>query len=75
MHAIEDKQRVLFVCPFYTAIREQHSFLSDGICLFLERNADQMSGAARYIHVCFHARMCNESHLAAHPELEVILIY
>ena len=35
----------------------------------LERNADQMPLVAHYIHLCFHARMSDESHLAAQPEL------
>ncbi|DBA66314.1 TPA: hypothetical protein ACH3X2_002563 [Trebouxia sp. C0005] len=37
--------------------------------LFLERNADQMSLVAHYIHLCFQARMSDESHLAPHPGL------
>ena len=39
------------------------------IRLFLERNAAQMSGVARYIHLCFQARMSDESRLAPHPRL------
>ena len=34
-----------------------------------ERNADQMPSVACYIHLCFHARMSDESHLAPHPGL------
>ena len=30
----------------------------------LERNADQMPLVAHYIHLCFHARTSDESHLA-----------
>ena len=39
------------------------------IRLFLERNAAQMSCVAQYIHLCFQARMSDESHLAPHPGL------
>ena len=52
-----------------------HSFLfeydQDGICLFFKRKGDKMSGVARYIQVCFHARMSNESHLAARLACEL----
>ena len=64
---------VVFDCPLNTVIQEQHSFLfghdQSSICLFLEDKTDQMPSDARYIHLCFHARMCNESHLAPHPGL------
>ena len=73
MQAAEDEQHLLFDCSLYTAIREQHSSLfghdHGSIRLFLERNADQMPSVACYIHLCFHASMSNESHLALHPAL------
>ena len=59
----------------YTGIREQYSFLfghdqlEGSIRLFLDRNADQMPRVARYFHLCFHARMSDESRLAPHPGL------
>ena len=39
------------------------------IRLLLERNADQMSLVAHYIHLCFEARKSDESHLAPQPGL------
>ena len=63
----------LFDCPFYTGIRQQHNVLfgpnQGSIRLFLERNADQMPLVALYIHLCFLARMSDESHLAPQPGL------
>lgn len=41
--------------------------LSTAWTLLLERNADQMSSASRYIHLCFQARMSDEPRLAPHP--------
>ena len=70
MNAVESEQHVLFECPHHTGIniRQQHTALfgSDqgSIRLFLERNADQMPLVTHYIHLCFHARMSDESHLA-----------
>ena len=68
MNAVETEQHFLFYCRLYTGIRQQHNavFFPDqgSIRLFLERNADQMPLVAHYIHLCFHARMSDESHLA-----------
>ena len=73
MQAVEDEQHFLFDCPLYKTIREQYAFLfgqdQGSIRLFLERNADQMSSFAQYIHLCFQARMSDESHLAPQPGL------
>ena len=73
MQAVEDEQHFLFDCPVYTGITEQYTFLfghdQGSLRLFLERNADQMPCVARYIHLCFHARMSDESHPARHPGL------
>ena len=73
MHAVEVEQHFLFDCPVYTAVRERRSFLlgydHGSIRLCLECNADQMPSIAGYIHLCFHARMSDESHLAPHPGL------
>ena len=56
------------VAPLYTGIGQQHNALfgpdQGSICLFLERNADQMPLVAHYIHLCFPARMSDESQLA-----------
>ena len=75
MQAVEDEQHFLLDCPLHTQIRQQHDFLfgldHGSIRLFLERmrNAAQMSCVAQYIHLCFQARMSDESHLAPHPGL------
>ena len=73
MQAVEDEQHTLFDCPLYKQIREQHDFLfgldHGSIRLFLERNAAQMSSAGQYIHLCFQARMSEDTHLAPHPGL------
>ncbi|KAA6424585.1 MAG: hypothetical protein FRX49_05794 [Trebouxia sp. A1-2] len=73
MNAVEDEQHFLFHCPLYNNIREQHTTLfgseQGSIRLFLERSADQMSLVAHYFHLCFQARMSDESHLAPHPGL------
>ena len=70
---VEDEEHFLYNCPLYSAMMEQHSFLfghdHGSIRLLLERHADQMPSVARYIHLCFHAWMSDESHLAPHPGL------
>lgn len=38
---------------------------------FLERNADQLSSIAQYMHLCLQDRMSNESHLAPIPDYKV----
>ena len=78
MQVVEDEQHFLLDCPLYTLIRDQHPDLfgynQGSICLFLERNADQISAIARYIRLCCYGRMSDESHLAPHPGLYIILI-
>ena len=73
MQAVEDEQHFVFGCPMYTGIREQYGCLfghdQGSIRLFLERDAAPLPSVACYIHLCFHARMSNESHLAPHPGL------
>ena len=73
MIAVENEQHFLFDCPLYPGIRQQHTILfgpdQGSIRLFLERNADQIPLVAHYIHLCFQARMSDESHLAPQPGL------
>ena len=73
MNAVENQQHLLFDWPLYSGIWQQHTVLfgSDqgSIRLFLEHNADQTHLVAHYIHLCFQARMSNESHLAPQPGL------
>ena len=73
LNAVVNEQHFLFDCPFYSGIWQQHTALfgSDqgSIRLFLERNADQTPLVAHYIHLCFQARMSDESHLAPQPGL------
>ena len=73
MNAVENEQHFLFDCPPYSGIRQQHTILfgpdQGSIRLFLERNADQIPLVAHYIHLCFQARMSDESHLAPQPGL------
>ena len=73
MNAVENEQHFLFDCPLYTGIRQQHAILfgadHGSIRLFLERNADQIPLVSHYIHLCFQARMSDESHLAPQPGL------
>ena len=73
MNAVENEQHFLFDCPLYLGIRQQHTVLfgSDqgSIRLFLEHNADQTPLVAHYPHLCFQARMSDESHLAPQPGL------
>ena len=73
MNAVENEQHFLFDCPLYTGIRQQHTILfgpdQGSIRLVLERNADQIPLVAHYIHLCFQARMSDESHLAPQPGL------
>ena len=75
MNTVEDEQQFLFDCPLYTGIRQQHMYTvlfgSDqgSIRLFVECNTDQIPLVALFIHLCFQARMSNESHLAPQPGL------
>lgn len=75
MQAVEDEQHFLFDCPFYSIIRGQHfalfspNFHQRDIRLFFEANNDQLHLVARHIHLCFQARMSDESHLAPYPGL------
>ena len=73
MNAVENEHYFLFDCPLYLGIQQQHTVLfgSDqgSIRLFLERNADQTPLVARYIHLCFQARMSDASHMAPQPGL------
>ena len=73
MNAVEDEQHCLSDCPLYNAIRERHTVLlgsvQGSIRLFLERNVNQMSLVAHYIHLCFQARISDESYLAPYPGL------
>ena len=77
MQAIEDEQHFLFDCPIYSIIRGQHQYFSlfgpnyqqRNIRLFFEQNAHQLDFVAHHIHLCFQARMSDESHLAPHPRL------
>ena len=53
-------------------VTSQHSFMlghDQGSSLCLQRNTNQVSSVARYMHLCVHARMYDESHLAPHPGL------
>ena len=74
MQAIEDEQHFLFDCPFYSIIRGQHfslfgpNYQQRDIRLFFEQNAHQLGSVAHHIHLCFQARMSDESHLAPHPD-------
>ena len=73
MNAVKNEKHFLFDCPLYTGIRQQHTILfgadHGSIRLFLERNADQIPLVSHYIHLCFQARMSDESHLAPQPGL------
>ena len=66
MDTVEDEQHFLFDCSLYRHIRDQHAFLfgtdQGSIRLFLERNADQMTSVAHYIHLCFKPG-CPTSHI------------
>ena len=78
MNAVENEQHFLLYCPLYTGIRQQHKVLfgpdQRSVRLVLERNADQMPLVAHHIHLCFHARMSDESHLAPQHGLSIPLI-
>ena len=70
-----DGQHFLFDCPFYSIIRGQNfslfgpNYQQRDIRLFFEQNAHQLGFVAHHIHLCFQARMSDESHLAPHPRL------
>ncbi len=75
MQAVEDEQHFLFDCPFYSIIRGQHfslfgpSYQQRVIRLFFEQKTHQLGFFAHHIHLCFQARMSDESLLAPHPRL------
>ena len=75
MQAVEDEQHFLFDCPFYSIIRGQHfslfgpNYQQRDIRLFFEQNSHQLGFVAHHIHLCFQARMSDESLLAPHPRL------
>ncbi len=76
MQAVEDEQHFLFD-PFYSIIRGQHFSLFGPnyqqrdilIRLSVEQNSHHLGFVAHHIHLCFQARMSDESHLAPHPRL------
>ena len=78
MNAVENEQHFCFIALLIQASGQQHNALfgphQGSIRLFLERNSDQMPLVAHYIHLCFQARMSNESHLAPQHGLEIPLI-
>ncbi len=75
MQAVEDEQHFLFDCPFYSFIRGQHfslfgpNYQQRDLRLFFEQNSHQLGFVAHHIHLCFQARMSDESQLAPHPRL------
>ena len=75
MQAVEDEQHFLFDCPFYSIIRGQHfssfgpNYQQRDLRLFFEQNSHQLGFVAHHIHLCFQARMSDESQLAPHPRL------
>ena len=75
MQAIQDEQHFLSDCHFYGIIREQHfslfgpNYQQRDIGLSFEQNARQLGFVTHHIHLCFQARMSNESHLAPHPRM------
>ncbi len=62
-------------CPFYSIIRGQHfsffgpNYQQRDIRFFFEQNSHQVAHVAHHIHLCFQARMSDESLLAPHPRL------
>ena len=50
------------------------AFHRQDICLFFEANSNQLPLVARHIHLCFHSRKRDESHLASYPGLQSLLI-
>ncbi len=64
-----------FDCPFYSIIRGQHfslfgpNYQQRDLRLFFEQNSHQLGFVAHHIHLCFQARMSDESQLAPHPRL------
>ncbi len=75
MQAVEDEQHFLFDCPIYSIIRGQHfslfgpNYQQRDIRLFFEQNSHQLGFVAHHIHLCFQARISDESLLAPHPRL------
>ena len=67
VQAIEDEQHLLFDCRFYSIIRAQHfslfgsNYQQRDIRLFFEQNGHQLGFVAPHIHLCFRARMSDES--------------
>ncbi len=51
---------------FETTMITQSQYLN---LLFTEQNSHQLGFVAHHIHLCFQARMSDESHLAPHPRL------
>lgn len=56
--------------------REQHNFLlfaydHGSICLLSGGSANQAPSIARYSHLCFHAGMSDDSHLAPTPDYKL----
>ena len=67
-------QHILFECPLYTGVRQQHTVLfgpdQGSVCLFVEHNADQAPLVAHYTPLCFQAWMSDESHPA--PQTQTV---
>ena len=67
MQAVEDEQHFLFDCPFYSIIRGQHfsvlgpNYQQRDLRHFFEQNSHQLGFVAHHIHLCFQARMSDES--------------
>ena len=75
MQAVEDEQHFLVDCPSCSIIKGQHislfgpNYQQRDIRLFFEQNSHQLGFVAHHIHLCFQARMSDESLLAPHPRL------
>ena len=77
MQAIADEQHLYFDCPFDSTIRGQllslfgPNYQQRDIRLLSEQilNTYQLGLMAHHIHLCYQARMSNESYLAPHPRL------
>ncbi len=73
MQAVEDEQHFPFDCPFYSIIRGQHfslfgpNYQQRDISPIFQQNSHQLGFVAHHIHLCFQARMSDESLLAPHP--------
>ena len=68
------EQHFLFDYPFYSIIGGQFllfgpNYQQRDIRLLFEQNSHQLGFVAHHIHLCFQARMSDESLLAAHPRL------